>query len=75
MSEPKKLPVFLGEGDERIQIGEALVEDWGQNLGAENYKKILMHVDVFPGEIATLSRVASWDEIESISKYKYPKGE
>lgn len=70
MSIKKELPIFVVEGDEQIQIGEVVIEDWGRN---PNYTQILIDIDVFPGERATMSRIVKWENIIEISKARYPK--
>lgn len=69
----KKVPVYLGEGENRIQIGEAVVQPWVHGDG--KFTHVTIDLDVFPGERATLSRVANWDEMKAYSERHYPEGE
>jgi hypothetical protein len=64
----EKIPVFLGEGDDRIQIGVAEVGPWKT---CPDFTCMVIDIDAFPGERATLSRVAKWDEIVEYSKHHY----
>lgn len=71
MSDEKKLPIFLGEGDEQIQIGYASLSEW--HPGDPEYTRIYINLDVFPGEYATLARVVKWEDILKVSEAMYPK--
>lgn len=62
-------PVFLGEGDQQIQIGKAVMLPWRQ----DGYVQVMIDIDVFVGERATLSRIAKWDDLVEYSKAHYPK--
>lgn len=72
MSESKELPIFLGEGDEQIQIGNATIEHWHNS---ENYYKIMGEIDAFPGARLTFSRIVNWEEVIVYTKSLYPKKE
>lgn len=58
--EEKKLPIFLGEGDEQIQIGYVSLSEW--QPGDPEYTRVFVNLDVFPGEYASLARVVKWEE-------------
>lgn len=66
----KTVPIFLGEGKDQIQIGEALVDEWAREPG---YTQIMMDIDVFPGERICAARIVKWDEVLVNSKWRYTK--
>jgi hypothetical protein len=68
--ENKKLPIFLGEGEEQIQIGEVLLDSW-----RNNYTQVIASIDVFPGELLGFSRIVRWEDVLGLVEFKYPKGE
>lgn len=70
-AEENTIPIFLGEGDEQIQIGKATLEAWRDPKAG--YKKIVASIDVFPGERLTFSRIAKWDEVVEYSRARYHK--
>lgn len=75
MSEPKELPIFLGEGDEQIQIGNATVECAKLPISDIDYYKIMGEIDAFPGARLTFSRIVNWEEVIVYAKSLYPKKE
>lgn len=73
MSEKKKVPIFLGEDDEQIQIGTAqLVPDLEWHDG-QKFTHVLIDLDVFPGERATLARIVKWEEVVKHANSVHPK--
>lgn len=74
MTEKRKVPIFLGEDDEQIQIGTAKFEDceWHNDPG---FMHVLVHLDVFPGEHAVLTRLVDWEEVVKYANVRYPRKE
>lgn len=70
MSNERQVPIFLGEGDEQIQIGTATLEDW-----KHDWTQLLIILDVFPGELASIGRIVRWPDVVMHSNYLHKKEE
>lgn len=66
MSDERTLPIFIGVGDEQLQIGTMVVSPRG-----EKTFHLLADIAVFAGERLSFSRVVDWEETVRFSHYLY----
>lgn len=66
MSDEKILPVFLGVGEEQLQIGDVLIQEWKSD--SPGFFMLVGNLPVLPGERLTFSKIVQWEEFVSVSK-------